>query len=299
MPQIYYIILKTFIFLILILLFTFMPIGRNTKGAFGILLPPENLKDKSLLKIKNLYRYLSVAAGALLACVNLILCLSTETAVSDVWMQLLLSAYCVWAFMIYFMARKAVQALKKRLGWSNAATHQMHQEFIDPGFTESSLTLSVWWFSAHAALIASTAALLYFFYPHMQGYLPTGIDIAGKATGYAPKSLNLIMLLVLVQILITLLCIGVYNAIRHSRLRLDPVDAESSLAKSRRFRILWSGYIIALAFLLDIAVVTAAQFMYITPQLLPMTPYLMGGILIIIVALTLFLGYYTSRHNRI
>lgn len=289
-----YIILKAFLFFVLILLFTLMPDFGNSKNVFGVAIPPKKSRSEHVLKIKKLYRYLTAASGLLFASANILACIYADVALSDILMQLFLAAYFVCVLLFYYMAHKSINILKKRLKWTSPPPNDQAPVIYEQNFTESKLAPSPWWFSAHALLIALTAALLYFMYPYMLDYLPIGIDLSGKAIGHAPKSLKLISLPVLAQVFITLICGGAFALVKYSRLRLDPADAAASLSRSRNFRIVWSSYAIILGFVLDLLLLISAQFMYITPQLRYLMPYVAGSVLILIVACTLFLGFKTA-----
>lgn len=211
-------------------------------------------------------------------------------------MCVLLFSCLAVSLLLTFWARKSILTLKQRKGWETVLIDQLDTAPIDLSFTESSLAPSAWWFCAHIILIIATAVTFYSSYPTMQEFLPTMLDLAGNPVRYVSKSPRLLWIPLLAQIFVTLVCAGTYSMVKHSKLRLNPADAEASLLRNRRFRRVWSGYALALGFVLDLAILLVTQFLFLTPELRVLTPYLFGGALLLILGVTLWLGFATSPH---
>ena len=291
-----YTAVKTSVLLVFIILFSLCPERKANGGYFGIALPADKFKDPVVKKIRRCYRWSTIGIGILLCGSYLYTARSLSISAADVIMIVLLLAYFVISLLFYAWARKSLQALRLRKGWEDIPQQEAGTTPIDLTFTESKLAPSAWWFCTHMILIAATAVSLYLSYPAMQGFLPTMLDLAGNPVRYAPKSPQILCIPLLMQCFITLICAGIYSMVKNSRLRLDPADAEASLLRCRRFRRVWSCYALALGFVLDLIVQLVSQFLFLTPELRFLTPYLIGGALLVILGVTLWLGFITSPY---
>jgi len=133
------------------------------------------------------------------------------------------------------------------MNWTDESSQVV---IVDTGFRNKKLIASLLWFISHVFLIAITIILTYVLYETIPDKLPTGWNFDGEVRGWMQKSYKTLLWAPMTQSFLLIMMIFSYWMIGKAKQAIDPADPEKSSEQNRRFRYMWSIYIIAVGFVL-------------------------------------------------
>jgi len=115
---------------------------------------------------------------------------------------------------------------------------------VDTKFREGKYLVPVWWFLPAAFVTILNFFILIFSYNKVPAQIPLHFNMLGNATEFTVKSYLHVLMMPLSSFLILLVFAGIYFLIKRSKQEIDSYNPEISAQKNRRFRLIWSGYLI-------------------------------------------------------
>jgi len=158
----------------------------------------------------------------------------------------------------YIKTYKKVKKIKQDKNWSFPIKDVI---IVDTSFRNNPskrALVSKAWFLLPLALIVLITILTFANYDSLPAMLPRHWGFNGKVDGWSKKSFFIAFSLPIVQLLMTSLMYGVYIIIRRSKAQLNPENIDVSREQNRRFRYIWSCFILVLTLIMS-AVFTLIQ----------------------------------------
>ncbi|MGV8980786.1 DUF1648 domain-containing protein [Clostridium sp.] len=241
-----------FNFCIFIVIFAFQIIKPKISRKeiyFGIRIP-ENERDNALLK--KVYKDYIVLNTAVFAILIIIIMYIFHNYYASIEYTVLILVYLLFTIIIYFFSNKKVLSIKKKLCWN---TEKKQIVTIDTSFSKNKGTktlVSPWWFLVCVLIIAITFYIGFKYYKLLPERVPTHWDFAGEVNGIMMKSSKIIYAMPKFQIVIFIIFFVSYKIIGWGKQQLNTSNPQQSKEKNKRFRYIWSGYMIFAATLLNL-----------------------------------------------
>ncbi|MBU3188966.1 DUF5808 domain-containing protein [Clostridium bowmanii] len=277
-------------FCIFIVIFAFQiikPKITRKEIYFGIRVP-ENERDSALLK--KVYKNYIVLNTAVFAILIIIMYIFLNYYASIEYTVLIL-LYLLFTLIIYIFSNKKVLIIKKQI------------VTIDTSFSKDKGTktlVSPWWFLVPVLIISITFYIGFKYYKLLPEIVPTHWDFAGEINGNMMKSSKIIYAMPKFQIVIFIISFVSYKIIGWGKQQLNTSNPEQSKQKNKRFRYIWSGYMVFAATIMNLLFLYAnliifqvAQFS--TKLMIIMLIIIIGILVGVSIALSILTGQGGSR----
>lgn len=237
------------IFLMLALLFTFMPDLTRHTIVFGVSIPPSAANDPAIRKLRRLYRgggLVVIAAGI---CVQLLL-FGMQPAQ---WMFAGLMFGTLAAYgLLYLWLHTRMKRLKTERGW---AKHLNTTVAVDLT-RDTKASLSPLWLLLFPALLLICALVALTLYESAPATLITHWDFSGQATASVSKSPSIVWAFLGIQATMSALLAFAFFITKNARRAIDPDSPQESRQRATRFRRAWGGFVIFLGVVLNLIYLT-------------------------------------------
>lgn len=228
-----------------------MPRLTRKEIYFGIRIPKNQLESEKLKSIYKKYVRNNIVVSIPYIIIVFLLCYYFY-AYFEVLNVVLVLAYLVISFSIYFIANKEVRRVKNELNWGK---NKKSVVVIDTNFTKEKgkgMLVSPWWFLIPLFIIVINLYIGYRVYDNLPDIVPTHFNFAGEANGWTPKSYKLIMQMPIAQIFTTVIMFFCYKIIGWSKQQINASNPQSSKERNRIFRYRWSAYMILMTIVINI-----------------------------------------------
>ena len=146
-------------------------------------------------------------------------------------------------YIFYFKSHNQVKNLKSRMNWTDESSQVV---IVDTGFRNKKLIASPLWFISYVFLIVITIVLTYVLYETIPDKIPTGWNFDGEVRGWMDKSYKTLLWAPMTQSFLMIIMIFSYWIDGKAKQIIDPAARENHPNKNRRFRYMWSVYILPL-----------------------------------------------------
>jgi uncharacterized membrane protein len=150
----------------------------------------------------------------------------------------------VLIFLVQILFNRKAREVKNTLLRYNETAPQKQVVTVDTKFREGKYLVPIWWFLPAVFIIILNFLILILFYDKAPAQIPLHFDIMGNATEFAGKSYLHVLMIPISSVFMLLIFVGIYFLIKRSKQEIESHDPEISGQKDRRFRLIWSGYLI-------------------------------------------------------
>ena len=208
---------------------------------FGSRFPVQMVNRSEVNNLKQNYKhlYLSVNIPFIIALGFLLYNFPDERVFSaGIILQLVLM------FLIHILFNRKAREVKKTLLLYSEAAPSKQVLTVDTKFREGKYLVPVWWFLPAVFVIILNFLILILSYSKAPAQIPLHFDMLGNSTEFTVKSYLHVLIIPLSSCVMLLVFVGIYFLIKRSRQEIDSYSPELSAQKNRRFRQIWSGYLI-------------------------------------------------------
>ncbi|MHC6178721.1 DUF1648 domain-containing protein [Clostridium sp. JNZ X4-2] len=154
-------------------------------------------------------------------------------------------------FLIYMISNRAVKNLKLQYSWFKDKKQAL---VIDTDYSrdKGKTLISAWFFLIPIFIIVINIILGYVNYAPLPHKVSTHWDLSGNVNGYQIKSKFLIWEMPLIQMASTAVFFIIYKTIGWSKQQIEISNPEISVKKDRRFRRIWSIYMVIFAVIINV-----------------------------------------------
>ncbi|AKN32135.1 hypothetical protein Ccar_15195 [Clostridium carboxidivorans P7] len=240
-----------FIVILIFLIQVLTPRLTRKEIYFGIRIPKNQLESEKLKNIYKKYVTNNIIVSIPYIIIVFLLCYYLN-AYFEILNVVLILAYLIISFFVYFIANKEVKKVKNELNWGKTKKSVV---VIDTNFTKEknkSMLVSPSWFLIPLFMIVINLYIGYRVYHNLPDIVPTHFDFAGEANGWTPKSYKLIIQMPAVQLFMTIIMFFSYKIIGWSKQQISASDPKASKERNKIFRYRWSAYMILMAIAINI-----------------------------------------------
>lgn len=239
-------IIKLFVMLSLVLAVVTTPFFSKKDIHFGVRMP--NIDSEQLRRIRIRFMTLNIVFAMIASGMML--------KVQDpVWGILGVTfGYLAIAGLIYILAYKDVKALKKESIGQTGQGKKRQLIVVDTNFTKEKgkkMMVSPWYFLIPVVIVLIIAVVTIINYDLISDPMPLHYNAAGEVDGWTDKTYLSALMLPLVSLAMTGIFYFIYLIIGKSKQQLSTNSPHLSSLQNRKYRKIWSGYIIASATLMN------------------------------------------------
>lgn len=285
-----------FNFCIFIVIFAFQiikPKITRKEIYFGIRIPENERGNAFLKKVYKSYTILNTAVFAIFIIIITYIFINYYASIEY---TILILLYLLFTLIIYFFSNKKVLTIKKKLCWN---TEKKQIVTIDTSFSKDKGTktlVSPCWFLVSVLIIAITFYIGFKYYKLLPEIVPTHWDFAGEVNGNMMKSPKIIYAMPKFQIIIFIIFFLSYKIIGWGKQQLNTSNPQQSKEKNKRFRYIWSGYMVFAATLMNLLFLYANLIIFQVEQFSAKLMIIMLIIIIgILVAVSIGLSIHTGQ----
>ena len=161
-------------------------------------------------------------------------------------------AYIGLLFLVYLRWNKRAKRLKIEEGWGELSSKIL---VVDTDFSRDrgkTYTVSKKLYFIPLAMVLINAILALKMYPYLPGSIPTHWDLKGNVDGYMNKSMLVVMLMPIMQLIMVLVFYLSNLFMLNSKQQINSNNPEGSLKKNIIFRKVWSIYFLVVLILMEI-----------------------------------------------
>lgn len=284
--------------MIIILVVQMVSLNVSKKDIFlGIRIPESERDNYELKSLGKRYIYANLSIGIpTIIIFSMIIC----KFVYPLLFVLLIFAFIIVDFLIYYRYNRMVAKLKNEKGWLKTKKQFV---VVDTNFTKedhNKIMPSAWWFSISFLIIAVCVIVNIIYYPKLPYKFATHWDINGKPNGYSIKSYRSIFSMPLVQLFMVAVMFFSYKTIGWSKKEINPNAPEESKIRNLKFRRIWGIYIIIInyVFLLSFVISDLQTMQIISPDMrmiFPFTLIISFGITVVSIIISIKVGQGGSK----
>lgn len=268
------------IFLILFILGVLMPKLMRKEIFFGVSIPEDKVNDLKLMDIKKLYlKKYSLICGGFLIVLMAVLFYSKSPIIATIGVFI----YIVLQMLVYLSIHKKVKEYKVESNWEEGRREVV---VVDTSFRnekDKKLLVSKAWFLVPLVIIILNVIIGFKTYPNLPDTIPMHWNAAGEVDRWATKSYKVILLMPITQLFMMIIMYISYKIIEMAKVQINASNPVVSREQNRRFRYIWSGYIIFTASIITIT------FTLINLNVLNILKWTQKQMLIIPIILAIFL----------
>lgn len=279
-------------------LFALLPKTFKNGIYFGTRLTEKQRESSTLRRIMRTYEVLAAFVGIILSGINIYLTNVFGADLADIIFICILFSQAAVFLLIYTCSALSVSKYAKKHADTVPVSGRKGTEsgsVLPVSFAEKALCPSLWWYLMHTAVILFGIAVLYVSYDEIASYVPLWCDFFGNASAVCEKSPRIMCLPVLVQIIITLICMRISFKIRSAPLSDSSVRTREMLDKNRRNRMMWTSYVCAFSLAADIGAYMYINLMFLNPAYKAAVSYILFILLCAGIGTALFAAYALGR----
>ena len=215
----------------------------------GVKIPEEKIKSGSVEAIKKGFKKENILVG-----IPSLIILSTMVYYINSVNIIIFSTfgYMGILFLVYLRWNKKAKELKAKEGWSKLSSKVL---VVDTNFSRdrgTCETLSNKWYLIPLVIVLANVALALFMYPSLPELIPTHWDLKGNVDGFMNKSILVVMIMPIMQLVMAGIFYGSNQFMLNSKQQINSNNPESSLKKNIIFRKVWSIYFLVVLILMEI-----------------------------------------------
>ncbi|WMJ79861.1 DUF1648 domain-containing protein [Clostridium sp. MB40-C1] len=248
------------VLLILFFLGIYMPNLTRKEIFFGIRIPEDIIDTPEIIRFKRQYikNYLLICGLLLLVIVGAVIYSKNEIVfVIGIFIYLFVE------MMVYYNTHKKVKDFKSKHNWEEGKREVL---VVDTSFRSNKngkILVSSLWFLVPIAIIIANIIIGYKVYPDLPNKLPLHWNSQGIVDTWVQKSHKVIFMLPVTEVGMLVVMYISYKVIGMSKVQINASNPEVSREQNRRFRYLWSGYIVFLSVFITL-IFTFAQLTVLT-----------------------------------
>ncbi len=283
------------IFLLVGLLYIFMPYLTRKTESFGISVPEEIYHSPRMQKIRKDYTKQASIVVLILFVITLYFSITlTEPMNYNAFIAGLIGLL-VALFVLYLRFHFFVKNLKQKEQWTSG---KKQVAMVDTLFRKRNLTYSNKYFIIPLVIILISIAFTAINYDLIGDQIPMQYDFEGNPTNFREKSPASVFWPNLMQALMLGLFVFINSIIAKAKQHINPADPEKSIRQNEVFRKKWSGFIIIIGTLMILMFsYTQLTFIYTIPPLTTVWIMMIFTLIVTIgaVYLTITVGQGGSR----
>lgn len=208
--------------------------------VFGIRIPQDKVNIDEIKNIKKIYTRNSLLVGipAMLVISWIIYKFPDQIVIFTGVL-----GFLFLDFLIYLFSNKETKRLKKSEKWFDKSKNIV---VIDTKYSKlkNTSSASMWIFVIPLCIILLNVVIGYKVYDLLPNMVPVHWDFSGNITGYKSKSMSLIWMIPITQIIVTVVFFIVYKSIGWSKQEISAQNPVESVEKNKVFRKVWSYYMV-------------------------------------------------------
>jgi uncharacterized membrane protein len=216
---------------------------------FGSRLPDELIDSKEIKHIKQSYKHTFLTAmfpAYIIACFLIYNFTSPFVLVGSIILQWLL------IIIIYAIFNKKVKEVKTEFLQREKDVPAKQVRLVDTKFRQGKYLVSPWWFLPSLFVVFLNFIIVLASYAKISARIPIHFNFKGTANGFMDKSYFHVLAMPITSAVTLLIFVGIYYIIKKSKQEIDASSPEISKQQNRRFRFLWSSFILITAFVLTV-----------------------------------------------
>ncbi len=222
------------------------PFLQNETIVFGVRIPAGETKNPLVEQLKKHYRhtYLAVMIPySILLLFSLYNSYNKSVFTLGIILQVLITTY------IYALYNHKMMVVKSSL---NKVSVQPAEQavLIDTKFREGKFMIPFAWFIPSLLVIMSCIFIIDKNYNKIPSVIPTRFNFAGQAIQFTAKTDFSVYLIPVISTTVLFIFAGIYFAIKRAKQQVSSGFPERAKLQDRRFRYLWSIYLVITAFIL-------------------------------------------------
>ena len=223
-----------------------MPFLQNETIVFGVRIPAGQTKILLVEQLKKHYRqtYLAVMIPfSILLLFSLYYSYNKSVFTLGIILQVLITTY------IYALYNHKMMVVKSSLNNENVQPAEQ-AVLIDTKFREGKYMVPFVWFIPSLLVIMSCILIIEKNYNKIPAFIPTRFNFSGHAIQYTAKTGFSVYLIPVISIVVLFIFACIYFVIKRAKQQVSSNFPERAKLQDRKFRYLWSIYIVITAFIL-------------------------------------------------
>lgn len=219
-------------FLIIALVYWFMPYVTPKTVIFGIRIPPSREGDTQISDLRHSYHLMLLGGSAVIFLAAVIL-----PAYYNQYFLSMTGMFfeIVFSYLAYYRANRKLEHIKTSQGWYNDL-----KQSIGAVYTEDDLKAKSWerflFIIPSFVIIAVTVYIGIMTYPSLPNPLPTHFGANGQPNGYSAKTIGSAFLTVFMQIGVTVMMLIIGVAISRTKQEIDVSRPLETMIQQDRFK---------------------------------------------------------------
>lgn len=236
-------------FFILFILGVLMPNLMRKEIFFGVSIPEDKVNDSKLMDFKKQYvkKYSLVCGGFLIVLITALF-YSKSPIIPTIGVFI----YIILQLLVYLSIHKKVKEYKDENNWEEGKREVV---VVDTSFRnekDKRLLVSKAWFLVPLVIIILNVIIGFKVYPNVPNTIPMHWNGEGVVDRWASKSYKVILVMPITQLFMMIIMYISYKVIGMSKVQINASNPVVSREQNRRFRYIWSGYIIFAASIVTI-----------------------------------------------
>lgn len=215
----------------------------------GVKIPEEKIKTDGVEAIKKGFKKESILVGI----PSLIILSMLVYYINNINMIMFSTfGFIGILFLVYLRWNKKAKQLKAQEGWGRLSSKVL---VVDTDFSRdrgSAETLSKKWYLIPLSIVLVNAVLALVMYPSLPEVIPTHWDLKGNADGLMNKSMLVVMIMPIIQLIMVLVFYGSNQFMLNSKQQINSKNPKISVKKNTIFRKVWSIYFLVVLILMEI-----------------------------------------------
>lgn len=224
-----------FIFVIIGILYLFMPNLMNKYLLFGVTVNDKILSDNLINDIKKQYRIAAFITWIVTMAIYIGAVFTLDVMAATLTFTGLLIIQIMITYLIYFKAHKAIKEVKSKYGFIETTV-----QTIETSETKEFKVVKMMWYLLYLVTIMILVVVSINKYPELPEQIATHFDEAGVANGFSDKSYMTVLLMPITMTFLALMFIGINYTMKKAK-KVSGVSREKlSFKQESKFRYLWA-----------------------------------------------------------
>ncbi len=215
----------------------------------GVKIPEEEIKTDSVEAIKKGFKKENILIG-LPSLIILSMLVYYVNHINIIMFSTF--GYIGILFLVYLRWNKKAKQLKAQEDWVKLSSKIL---VVDTDFSRDrgeAETLSKKWYLVPLLIVVMNAVLALVMYPSLPEVIPTHWDAKGNVDGLMNKSMLVVMIMPIMQLIMVLVFYGSNQFMLNSKQQVNSRNPQGSIKKNIIFRKVWSIYFLVVLILMEI-----------------------------------------------
>lgn len=246
--------------LLITLIFLIMPFISRKNLSFGITIPEDQFNSEEVRKIRKGYLIEGSIISILILMVMIVYSLgsSDEEIIYKMLAPALFAELGVFGI-VFLNAYRKMKVLKENSEWKLITRDVV---IVETSMQDGKHMFSPLWFVLYVVIIALNIFFVMYYYDVMPDQLPTNFGFDGVVTHYTQKSIGALLSMPLTEVFLGFIFIIMYYMIGRTKQQVDIAKPKVSAIQNKRFRYLWSGFIVFTGLMMILCFALMQVFMY-------------------------------------